>query len=89
MSVRGQAFLAKSKAGHDKNHVYVVLKCEDDMAYLVNGTTRKVDNPKRKKLMHIQPITHLSRDISEILDKGALTDKDVIEVLERYLGQLN
>ncbi|MBR1571705.1 MAG: KOW domain-containing RNA-binding protein [Lachnospiraceae bacterium] len=89
MSVRGQAFLAKSKAGHDRNHVYVVLKCEDDMAYLVNGTTRKVDNPKRKKLMHIQPITHLSGEITEVLEHETLTDEDVIDVLERYLGQLN
>ncbi|MCR4716773.1 MAG: RNA-binding protein [Lachnospiraceae bacterium] len=80
-------FLAKSKAGHDRNHVYVVIKCEDDMAFLVNGETKKVSNPKKKKLMHIQPITHLSEEIINILNKIDLDDKDVIEILERYLGQ--
>ena len=44
-----ELILAKSKAGHDKNHVYLVMKRQDDIVYLVNGKTRTCDNPKKKK----------------------------------------
>ena len=33
---------AKSKAGHDKNQLYFILKEEEEFVYLVNGTTRPV-----------------------------------------------
>ena len=79
-----QRFLAKSKAGHDKNHVYVVLKTEGDMAYLVNGKTKKVEKPKLKKLMHIQPIKHLPEEVVSILSQSALADQDIINILDIY-----
>ena len=47
-----ELILAKSKAGHDKNHIYLVMKRQDDIVYLVNGKTRTCDNPKKKKEKH-------------------------------------
>ncbi len=44
-----ELILAKSKAGHDKNHIYLVMKRQDDIVYLVNGKTRTCDNPKKEK----------------------------------------
>ena len=44
-----ELILAKSKAGHDKNHIYLVMKRQDEIVYLVNGKTRTCDNPKKKK----------------------------------------
>ena len=40
---------AISKAGHDKGQMYVILKEEGEYLYLVDGKTRGVDNPKKKK----------------------------------------
>ena len=40
---------AKSKAGHDKNQLYFILKEEEEFVYLVNGTTRPLEKPKKKR----------------------------------------
>lgn len=47
---------AISKAGHDKGQMYVILKEEGKYLYLVDGKTRGVDNPKKKKKKHVQPV---------------------------------
>ena len=39
---------AKSLSGHDKNHIYLIWKKEGRFAYLVNGTTHTMNNPKKK-----------------------------------------
>ena len=48
--------LARSKAGHDKGHVYVIMKEEGTYVYLVDGVHRTLDKPKKKKKIHVQPI---------------------------------
>ena len=47
-----ELLLAKSKAGHDKNHIYVVVGEEKDVFFLANGTTKKCQSPKKKKKIH-------------------------------------
>ena len=41
--------LAKSKAGHDKEKIYVITAVEDAYVYLADGFLRKLANPKRKR----------------------------------------
>lgn len=48
--------LAKSKAGHDKGHVYVIVKADETYVYLVDGCVRTLDKPKKKKQKHVQLI---------------------------------
>ena len=48
--------LARSKAGHDKGHVYVILKVDETYVYLVDGKIRTMDKPKKKKMKHVQLI---------------------------------
>ncbi len=45
-----------SKAGHDKDTLYVVVAEEGDFVYLSDGSLKKPDNPKKKRRKHIQPI---------------------------------
>ena len=40
--------LARSKAGHDKNHVYLIWAQDVEYLYLVNGTTKRLSAPKKK-----------------------------------------
>ena len=47
---------AVSMAGHDKGQMYVIIEEENDMVYLVDGKSRKLENPKRKKLKHLQVV---------------------------------
>ena len=41
--------LARSKAGHDKGHVYIIMKEEAAYVYLVDGCLRPIEKPKKKK----------------------------------------
>lgn len=48
--------LAASKAGHDKDTVYVIIREEGEYIYVADGRGRTVDRPKRKNKKHIQTI---------------------------------
>ena len=65
-----KGMLAISKAGHDKDCWYVVFNIEGNYAYLVNGKTKQVENPKKKKLMHLQPVNRIPELLQEKLDAG-------------------
>ena len=43
-----------SLAGRDKDGLFFVMGVEGQFALLSNGKTRKLENPKRKKLKHIR-----------------------------------
>ena len=76
--------LAKSKAGHDKNHIYVVIGEEGDLVFLANGTTKKCQSPKKKKKIHIQPIRHLPPELLQAAEKKEMDDALVAEILTLY-----
>ena len=62
--------VVKSEAGHDKDMVYFVKKCENGFAFLVNGKTKKHGNPKQKKLKHLSRLDHDGVDgIDNLSDK--------------------
>ena len=65
-----KGMLAISKAGHDQGNWYVVLKVEEEFAYLVNGTTKTMDHPKKKKLKHLQPVLEVPENLQEKLQSG-------------------
>ena len=51
-----RGMLAKSKAGHDKGNIYVIYDVDDTYVYLIDGKIRKIENPKKKKIKHVQII---------------------------------
>lgn len=50
--------LVVSLAGRDKGCICAVVGYADDEGYVLiaDGRTRKVERPKKKKLMHIKPL---------------------------------
>ena len=48
--------LARSKAGHDKGHVYEIMKVDGAHVYLADGLHRTLERPKKKKKKHVQII---------------------------------
>lgn len=44
---------ATSIAGHDKGQMYIIIKEEGDFAYLADGRTRALENPKKKRKKHL------------------------------------
>ena len=41
--------LARSAAGHDKGKIYVIIAADSAYVYLVDGKSRTLEKPKKKK----------------------------------------
>lgn len=82
-------YLARVKAGHDKDHLYLVLQEERGQVYLVNGTTKSTDHPKRKNKKHVQLIKKLPQEVTDSVDCSRLNENiiiaELIEAYEQYL----
>lgn len=67
-----------SKAGRDGGKFYVVVKCEENFAYICNGKLRGCNKPKKKKFKHINPVGRVSDFAKDKLLKGeSLSDKEI------------
>lgn len=88
MLVKKGAFV-KSKTGHDFGQIYVIINCDDEYAYLVNGKTKPVEKPKKKKLKHIQFIDYLEPVIIERMNKNLLNNEDIKKAIKDYLAGKN
>lgn len=72
--------LARAKAGHDKNCIYVIISVNDEYVFLADGKLRSVCHPKKKNRKHIQPITCVR---CESVTDDALIKKAVKAELEK------
>ena len=79
-------FLASSKAGHDKDKVYVVIKEDKEYVWLADGKTKTIAQPKKKRKKHIQLIKYFfSEDVKTLLEQGGLvSDLEITMVLKKY-----
>lgn len=77
--------LVRSKAGRDKGTDFIVLKVEDGYVYVADGSVRRLENPKKKKLRHIQPSKTVSAEAAELAEHGGLENY----IIRRILKQLN
>ena len=55
--------LATSKAGHDKDTVYIIVKEENEYVYVSDGRLKTLENPKKKNKKHIQIIKKEADDM--------------------------
>ena len=67
-------YLARVKAGHDRNQYYVVQSQDEKFVYLVNGTTRTCDRPRKKSYKHVQLVKKLPQEVLEAVNKPGLTE---------------
>ena len=83
--------LATSKAGHDKDRLYMIVGEEEDCVYLCDGRLRGVEHPKKKKKKHIQIIHSSAQDtLIQIIKQNLPGERDEIDrqirkTLEDYL----
>ncbi len=70
---------AVSKAGHDKGRMYIILKEEGEYVYLADGKLRTVENPKKKKKKHVQPVkTGVDQVLAEkIIKKQTIYNEEI------------
>lgn len=83
MLVKIGAF-AKSKAGHDCGEIYVIIYCDKEYAYLVNGKTKTINKPKKKKLKHIQFIDYVEPVIIERINNNLVNNENIKKAIKDY-----
>ena len=82
---------ATSKAGHDKDRLYMIVGEEEECVYLCDGRLRGVEHTKKKKKKHIQIIHSSAQDtllqsIKQYLPgEEAGINARIRETLEAYL----
>ena len=79
-----KGMLAKSKAGHDKGHVYVIYEVDETYVYLVDGELREIENPKKKKRKHVQIICK-ENEMSGVDDVGI---KRILKLFDKESGRI-
>ncbi|MCL2187732.1 MAG: KOW domain-containing RNA-binding protein [Defluviitaleaceae bacterium] len=81
-----------SKKGRDKGRYMIVLSVEPDKQTnaiwltLVDGYTRTLSKPKKKKAMHVQP-TNCNVDLTSVGPRG-LQDADIRKMLGEEVSPL-
>jgi len=78
------ARLVISKSGHDKGKLYIIIKSDKSNVYLCDGVLKKLDNPKKKNIKHIQFTNYISDEIIKRNKNNKLHDEDVRKVIDQY-----
>ncbi len=74
-----------SKNGRDKGLAFIVTKVFDGYVLIVNGKNRKLDKPKKKKIIHLQMTKFVDDGIKQkIVDESYLLDSDIRKSLKKY-----
>lgn len=71
---RGQ--IVKARAGRDKDGFFVITELDGGYAYIADGRRRKVQKPKKKKLIHLLPTKTVAEEYR--------TNREIIRILSEY-----
>lgn len=74
--------LVISKSGRDKGRTFAVVGVTDEAyVYIADGSLRKLENPKKKKIKHLEFSGHAS-------ERTALDTKDMTDLTNASLRKL-
>lgn len=69
--------LVQSKKGHDLGRVYLVVSTDSTFAMCVDGKFRVLENPKRKRLKHLQDLFIKNSEFASKIEQNKLHDFEV------------
>jgi ribosomal protein L14E/L6E/L27E len=69
--------VVRAKAGRDKDGFFVVIKTEGNVAFIADGRRRKVENPKKKKFIHLQAT-------KTVFEDSMVTNRKIREFLRNF-----
>lgn len=72
--------IVRAKAGRDKDGFFMITDIDGCYAYIADGRTRKVESPKKKKLIHLAPTNYVAREFNK-------TNRDVRRILSDYCNK--
>lgn len=70
---------AVSLAGHDTGKRYMIMKAEGEYVYLSDGKIRTIENPKKKRKIHIQAAYEIAPEIQKCLETGTELNNEIIK----------
>lgn len=81
---------ASSKAGHDKEKVYIIMKEDAEYVYLVDGICKTLAKPKKKSKKHIQIIKkNADENVRQKLFNGEmLRDEEIKRAIKLYSSRI-
>ena len=81
--------LVKSKAGHDKDQIYVIIKADDEYIYLSDGIYKTLDKLKKKKRKHIQRINYIDEQINKkIKNHEPMINEEIKRTIKLYVDKI-
>lgn len=78
-----QGMLAWSRAGHDRDTLYLICRVEDEFVYLCDGRLKEFQNPKKKRKKHIQVMKRIPCELAE-WDGSTLRNEEIRKILKKY-----
>ena len=79
------AGLARSRAGHDKGELYIIISVQGEYAYLSDGLRRPLNKQKRKNKKHLQIVCVQSRELASKLSEGLpVHDHEIASLIRAY-----
>jgi len=80
--------IVKSTAGRDSGEYFIIVQVNELYVYLVDGTTRRLETPKKKKKKHLQ-ITHaVAQNIADkLINDEKLSNADIRRALKEFVNE--
>ena len=75
--------------GHDTGEWYIVKYADEQFVYLINGHTKTVDKPKKKKIKHIYKTEYNSNELAEKLISGSYIQNAEIRKALKFFKNIN
>jgi ribosomal protein L14E/L6E/L27E len=77
----------RSKAGHDRGLVYVIVGIRDTAYLLSDGRTRPLAHPKSKNHKHVQKINQFIEESirSRLLAQSVVLDEEIKRAIKVFL----
>ena len=76
--------LVKSLCGREYSELFIILKIENGFAYLTNGKSRPIENPKKKNIKHLYTLL-IETTLGEKINNEKITNGDIIKFLKDYI----
>ncbi|SFL95033.1 KOW domain-containing RNA-binding protein [Pelosinus propionicus] len=76
--------LVTSIAGRDEMQIYLVVGVQNNKnLLLVNGRDRKIMNPKRKNIRHVNVLNSIAKSVADKIQTGTkVTDEEVRHAIQ-------
>ena len=72
--------------GRDKGVYFIVVGIEENYVYLVDGSVRKIDKPKKKKIKHIELTNMHDENIAiKVINRHKIANHDIKRALRDAL----